>query len=87
MFVFPFRPKTVDYRTRKLKHRFVSFEEHEGHGPEVQIDCLVRSMASLFPHEEGITKENIADLILQKHTIEIQVQKEKIDYQNPLNVR
>ena len=44
-------------------------------------------MPSLFPHEEEITKENIADLILQKYTKEIEVQKEKVDYQNPLNVR
>ena len=46
-------------------------------------------MASLFPHEEEITKENIADLILQKYTKEIEVQKEKFDYwyQNPLNAR
>ena len=44
-------------------------------------------MPSLFPHEEEITKENIADLILQKHTKEIEVQKEKFDYQNPLNAR
>ena len=44
-------------------------------------------MASLFPHEEEITKENIADLILQKHTKEIEVQKKKFDYQNLLNAR
>ena len=44
-------------------------------------------MASLFPHEDEITKENIGDLILQKHTKEIEVQKENFDYQNPLHSR
>ena len=79
MYVFlPFRPKAVDYQTGESKYRFVSFEEHEGHGSEGRIDCLVRSMASLFPHEEKITKENITELILQGHTKEIELQKENL---------
>lgn len=59
--------RSVDFKTGKLKTKFVGLQEQEGHGAEGQKDCMLRAILSLFPDQKEITFENLNDLIVPKY--------------------
>ena len=62
----------VDYLTGELKVKFLYIAEKEKRGAEGQVVCFSEALASLYPENKEVTKDNI-----------IQSLKENHDYVNP----
>ena len=62
------RVRYVDFETGELKHAFVSFEENAG-GSAGQLDCLRKSIVSLYPPNTHANVENILQLINAHHHV------------------
>ena len=61
------RVRYVDFETGELKHAFISFEEKLGVGSFGQLECLRKSVVSLYPAEDHANLENILELIQAHH--------------------
>ena len=53
----------VDFETGELKHALISFEEKRGVGSVGQLECLWKSIISLYPVSVHVNVENILQLI------------------------
>ena len=53
----------VDFETGELKHAFISFEEKRGVGSVGQLECLRKSIISLYPSNVHANVDNILQLI------------------------
>ena len=61
------RVRYVDFETGELKHAFISFEEKLGVGSVGQLECLRKSVVSLYPAEKHANLENILELVQAHH--------------------
>ena len=57
----------VHYQTGELKSAFVSFVPKTTRGAAGQLECLKVSLASLFPHNDKYTADNILEEIKTFH--------------------
>ena len=61
------RVRCVDFETGELKHAFISFGEKLGVGSVGQLECLRKSVVSLYPAEKHANLENILELVQAHH--------------------
>ena len=59
--------RLVDYRTGKLKHRFLAIVEKKERGAKGQFWCFAEALASIYPKEREISPQNVIEFLKKFH--------------------